>query len=160
MAYICNKPAGSCKTCENYRFDENRERMACFAKEEKKELTREEIIDIAFDLTKKMISAKTKEEKREVIQSLDKYDDKNKKMIYIAAKEIIAEISVENHCDVPDCRKCIFCYQHSFTHHIACLNSFATVRGDKHGEKNGWFQYPINFDPIWLNYCDGFKEKE
>ncbi len=37
--------------------------------------------------------------------------------------------------------------------------SYKTCK-DKHGEKNGWFQYPINFDPIWLNYCDGFKEKE
>lgn len=32
MAYICDKPAGSCKTCKHYRFDEDRQRMACFVK--------------------------------------------------------------------------------------------------------------------------------
>ena len=32
MAYICYKPAGSCKTCPHFRWDEDRERMACWAK--------------------------------------------------------------------------------------------------------------------------------
>lgn len=32
MAYICYKPAGSCKTCPHCRWDEDRERMACWAK--------------------------------------------------------------------------------------------------------------------------------
>lgn len=31
MAYICNKPAGSCESCEHYRFDKEEQRMACFA---------------------------------------------------------------------------------------------------------------------------------
>ena len=30
MAYICNKPAGSCESCEHYRFDKEEQRMACF----------------------------------------------------------------------------------------------------------------------------------
>lgn len=30
-AYICYKPKGSCKTCEHFRFDEDRGDMACFA---------------------------------------------------------------------------------------------------------------------------------
>ena len=29
----------------------------------------------------------------------------------------------------------------------------------KHGFNSGWFMWPINFDPIWLETCDGFKQK-
>ena len=34
------------------------------------------------------------------------------------------------------------------------------IRGNIHGINNGWFMWPINFDPVWLENCDGFKEKE
>ena len=33
------------------------------------------------------------------------------------------------------------------------------VRGNAHGVKNGWFCWPTNFDPIWLENCNGFEEK-
>lgn len=33
-----------------------------------------------------------------------------------------------------------------------------TVVGAPHGIKNGWFLWPINFDPVWLNECNGFEE--
>lgn len=29
-----------------------------------------------------------------------------------------------------------------------------------HGVDNGWFFWPINFDPVWLLNCDGFEKKE
>ena len=32
MAYICYKPAGSCKMCQHYRWDEDSNRMCCWAK--------------------------------------------------------------------------------------------------------------------------------
>jgi len=35
-----------------------------------------------------------------------------------------------------------------------------TVVGDPHGIRNGWFNWPWNFDPVWLQSCDGFEEKE
>jgi hypothetical protein len=34
------------------------------------------------------------------------------------------------------------------------------VRGDPHGIKNGWFQWPWNFDATWLENCDGHEKKE
>jgi hypothetical protein len=37
------------------------------------------------------------------------------------------------------------------------------VKGNEHGIKNGWFCWPFNFDPVWLEACNGFtaqKEKE
>ena len=33
------------------------------------------------------------------------------------------------------------------------------IKANPHGIKKGWFNYPINFDPVWLENCDGFKEK-
>jgi len=32
------------------------------------------------------------------------------------------------------------------------------IKGNPHGIKNGWFNFPFNFDPVWLENCDGFKE--
>lgn len=34
------------------------------------------------------------------------------------------------------------------------------IKGNPHGIKNGWFNWPINFDPVWLENCDGFTEKK
>ena len=31
------------------------------------------------------------------------------------------------------------------------------IVGNKHGIKNNWFFWPINFDPVWLENCDGFS---
>jgi|SRR5579872_777684 len=33
------------------------------------------------------------------------------------------------------------------------------VTGNLHGIKHGWFCWPMNFDPIWLETCDGFEPK-
>ena len=34
------------------------------------------------------------------------------------------------------------------------------VRGSRHGIQMGWFAWPFNFDPVWLERCDGFEAKE
>jgi hypothetical protein len=39
-------------------------------------------------------------------------------------------------------------------------NSKIKVVGNPHGIRNGWFCWPINFDPTWLESCNGFKQKE
>ena len=33
------------------------------------------------------------------------------------------------------------------------------VKGNKHGIESGWFNHPNNFDPTWLEECDGFEQK-
>ena len=33
------------------------------------------------------------------------------------------------------------------------------IRGNQHGIDRGWFSWPINFDPIWLENCDGFEKE-
>ena len=34
------------------------------------------------------------------------------------------------------------------------------VVGNPHGIANGWFMHPFNFDPAWLEECNGFEAKE
>lgn len=34
------------------------------------------------------------------------------------------------------------------------------IKGHPQGIRNGWFNFPFNFDPTWLLNCDGFKQKE
>lgn len=33
------------------------------------------------------------------------------------------------------------------------------IKADSHGVRNGWFMWPVNFDPIWLLNCDGFTPR-
>lgn len=33
-----------------------------------------------------------------------------------------------------------------------------SVKGARHGIANGWFFWPVNFDPAWLEECTGYKE--
>ena len=33
------------------------------------------------------------------------------------------------------------------------------IVGNPHGIQNGWFNWPWNFDPVWLENCDGFEKK-
>jgi hypothetical protein len=32
------------------------------------------------------------------------------------------------------------------------------IKGNSHGIRNGWFCWPWNFDPVWLENCDGFEK--
>ena len=34
------------------------------------------------------------------------------------------------------------------------------IQAHSHGVKRGWFNWPYNFDPVWLVSCDGFSSKE
>lgn len=31
------------------------------------------------------------------------------------------------------------------------------IKGNSHGINSGWFNWPYNFDPVWLENCDGFE---
>lgn len=34
------------------------------------------------------------------------------------------------------------------------------IRGNSHGVFSGWFCWPVNFDPVWLEICSLYKNKE
>lgn len=59
----------------------------------------------------------------------------------------------------PDCYECEYRGELIGDCHSHCKNRNAKVTGNKYGRNQGWFTYPINFDPVWLESCDGFKQK-
>jgi len=60
----------------------------------------------------------------------------------------------------PDCYKCIHRRSIPGDAHTKCNNFDAKTKGHLHGVKNGWFMWPLNFDPTWLISCDGFSDKK
>ena len=61
--------------------------------------------------------------------------------------------------DVPNCYKCKYREELTWSCHSKCNNKNAKVKGDPHGISNGWFMWPVNFDPVWLESCYGFEQK-
>lgn len=33
------------------------------------------------------------------------------------------------------------------------------IQGNYYGITKGWFHWPFNFDPVWLEHCTGFEAK-
>lgn len=60
--------------------------------------------------------------------------------------------------DKPDCYKCVHRLSVPGDCHSRCNNHNAKVSGAAHGIRNGWFFWPVNFDPTWLQSCDGFSD--
>lgn len=60
-----------------------------------------------------------------------------------------------------ECHRCIHKRSIPGDFHIQCVKPDSKMRGNIHGIKNGWFWYPVNFDPIWATKeCSNFEEKE
>ena len=34
------------------------------------------------------------------------------------------------------------------------------IKANAHGVRSGWFMWPANFDPTWLENCDGYEAQE
>jgi len=60
--------------------------------------------------------------------------------------------------DKPNCYKCVHRSNIPGDAHSRCNNFQANVTGDPHGISHNWFLWPLNFDPTWLESCDGFSE--
>lgn len=78
----------------------------------------------------------------------------------------------------PNCYECKWRRNLPYDAHSACnhpliggeLGMFAAmftdaaqkrlnISGNAHGIKNGWFCWPISFDPVWLETCNGFEQQ-
>ena len=59
--------------------------------------------------------------------------------------------------DIPDCYACTNRLPISGDAHSQCLALRAKVSAHPHGIRNDWFQWPFNFDPVWLRSCDCFN---
>jgi len=79
----------------------------------------------------------------------------------------------------PDCYKCIYRGNVPGDCHSRCkfpgtktgmfdmfdsnnmdLANTLEIKTSEYSIKMGWFMWPVNFDPVWLENCNGFKEKE
>jgi hypothetical protein len=58
------------------------------------------------------------------------------------------------------CFSCRFMRRITSSSHIRCANPDLTLTGDEDAIEKGYFQYPYNFNPIWIkSICKKFKEK-
>ena len=46
------------------------------------------------------------------------------------------------------------------TNPMLCNSKELNIKANEHGIKKGWFNFPWDFDPVWLENCDGFEKKE
>ena len=77
----------------------------------------------------------------------------------------------------PDCYKCKYRHPVSGDAHSSCYHPdtgqkelnlrkmivahfVLNIKADDHGVNKGWFNWPINFDPIWLRNCEGFTAND
>ncbi len=44
--------------------------------------------------------------------------------------------------------------------HAPQMKTGLKVKGNPNGISSGWFCHPLNFDPVWLEECNGFEKKE
>jgi len=42
---------------------------------------------------------------------------------------------------------------------IQAISSKFQIKANTTGIKRGWFNWPWNFDPVWLENCNAFEEK-
>lgn len=59
--------------------------------------------------------------------------------------------------DKPNCYTCVHRLNVAGSAHSRCNNHQAVVEANPHGVKNGWFMWPLNFDPAWMVSCDGYS---
>ena len=60
-----------------------------------------------------------------------------------------------------ECYECMHKREVPGNCHIACMNPSVDVlrHGNAHGKKNGWFIYPMLFDPVWKeSLCKNFEQ--
>lgn len=74
--------------------------------------------------------------------------------------------------DKPNCYKCKYRDGLNYSAHSRCTHqngmaemflqmqglSVMGVKGNMHGIKKGWFLFPLDYDPVWLESCNEFTE--
>lgn len=59
-----------------------------------------------------------------------------------------------------ECYDCIHKRSVPGNAHIRCAKPDKQMTGDSHGIRNGWFIYPLLFDPTWKTKdCNNFEKK-
>ena len=70
----------------------------------------------------------------------------------------------------PNCYFCLYRSDVLYSAHSSCIHPLIRklgaseakkrleIQGAEKGIREGWFLWPYNFDPIWLERCQGFRE--
>lgn len=67
----------------------------------------------------------------------------------------------DNHSIYLECFSCKFKEDIPGDTHVKCIKPDQFMQGHSHGIKRGWFNYPINFDPVWkLTKCNNYLSKK
>lgn len=62
---------------------------------------------------------------------------------------------------ISECYSCIHRREVPGHCHIKCVEPDAMMTGDPHGIRNGWFMYPLLFDPTWKSkLCDNYVARQ
>ena len=57
-----------------------------------------------------------------------------------------------------NCHKCRHMQEIPGDAHISCSKPDKFMQGNPHGIRSGWFNYPWNFDPTWMEKkCRNFR---
>jgi len=60
-----------------------------------------------------------------------------------------------------ECWTCIHRRKVRYSAHISCNDPSKEMKGDKHGINHGWFNYPLEFDPVWkIVDCENYEPDE
>ena len=57
-----------------------------------------------------------------------------------------------------NCHECIHRATLPGNCHIRCRHVSAKVGMNPHGVQNGWGFWPLEFDPIWVESCNGYSQ--
>ena len=61
---------------------------------------------------------------------------------------------------IDECYECVNIRNVPGNTHIRCADPDPEMIGNPHGIKNGWFIYPLLFDPVWKEKdCKNFVSK-
>jgi hypothetical protein len=56
-----------------------------------------------------------------------------------------------------ECYGCLYKRDLLGNAHVGCRNPDPAMTGDAHGVAQGWFRYPLDFDPVWkTRLCRNF----
>jgi len=65
--------------------------------------------------------------------------------------------------DYPKCYDCKHRAEVVYSAHSQCVSRKTReeldIQGNAIGIRKGWFAWPVNFDPVWLDNCNGFEDK-
>ena len=60
-----------------------------------------------------------------------------------------------------ECYSCVHKREVPGNAHIQCVKPDEDMQGTRHGLRNGWFFYPLLFDPTWKEVmCKNYQSKE